>query len=174
MTARRILMAAALAIAAWLALFGDKTPTDSIAEPVARAADRPAQNSTPVQADKSPHEPVILALQSRDTLVGGASADKPANGLFDSQNWTPPPPPPPKPAPPPPPTAPPLPFTYLGKKIEDGVWEVYLSQGEQTLIARAQSTIDGIYRVESIQPPTLSLTYLPLNQTQTLTIGEAN
>lgn len=174
MTARRILLVAALAIAAWLALFGDKTPSDSIAEPVVHAAAHATQDKSPAQADKSPHEPVILALQPRDTLIGGASADKPANGLFDSQSWTPPPPPPPKPAPPPPPTAPPLPFTYLGKKIEDGVWEVYLSQGEQTLIVRAQSTIDGLYRVESIQPPTLSLTYLPLKQTQTLTIGEAN
>lgn len=174
MTARRILLAAALAIAAWLALFGDKTPAGGIAEPVARASVQTTKNSTPVQETKPSHEPVILALQARDTLIGGAAADKPANGLFDSQSWTPPPPPPPKPAPPPPPTAPPLPFTYLGKKFEDGTWEVYLSQDEQTLIVRAQSIINGVYRVESIQPPTLSLTYLPLNQTQTITIGEAN
>jgi hypothetical protein len=31
--------------------------------------------------------------------------------------------------------------------------------------------IDGIYRVDAIAPPTLTLTYLPLNQVQQLNIG---
>lgn len=179
MKVRHILLAAALVIAAWLAAFGDKTPDTDIAEPVVRAA-APAvaassAHSVPVAAStraaSAKREPMILELQARETLIGGASADKRADALFASQSWTPPPPPPPKPAPPPPPTAPPLPFTYLGKKAEDGIWEVYLSRGDQTLIVRAQNVIDGVYRVESIQPPTMSFTYLPLNQMQTLTIG---
>lgn len=174
MNARRFLLAAALATAAWLALYGDKAPADGIAEPVARAPARAAERSTPASAAAASREPMILALQARDTLIGGASTDRPARGLFGSQSWTPPPPPPPKPPPPPPPTAPPLPFVYLGKKMEDGKWEVYLSRGERVYIVRMQDVIDGFYRVESIQPPTLTLTYLPLSQTQTLAIGEAN
>ena len=31
--------------------------------------------------------------------------------------------------------------------------------------------IDGAYRVDAIAPPTLKLTYLPLNQVQQLNIG---
>jgi hypothetical protein len=33
------------------------------------------------------------------------------------------------------------------------------------------AVLDGTYRVESIAPPVLTLTYLPLNQQQQLNIG---
>ncbi len=132
----------------------------------------------------------ILALQDRSDLLG-QSAPKPeskpapksakgippvqdlvkAEPLFDSQTWNPPPPPPPKPVPPPPPVAPPLPYLVLGKKLEDKTWEVYLARGDQTFIAREKGTLENQYRVDSIKPPTMTLTYLPLNQVQTLTIG---
>ncbi len=69
---------------------------------------------------------------------------------------------------------PPLPFTYLGKKFEDGAWEVYLARGERTIIARPQTVIEGGYRVDAIAPPNLSLTYLPLNKAQRLHIGGAD
>jgi hypothetical protein len=182
MKARHLLLAAGLALAASLAVFGDKTPAADIAEPVTRAAQISAASSTPATAASSmqnramrtaraEREPTILVLQPRDSLIGGAGSEKPAEGLFGSQTWTPPPPPPPKPAPPPPPTAPPLPFTYLGKKVEDNTWEVYLARGDQTFIVRQQTVIEDTYRVDSIKLPTISLTYLPLNQVQTLTIG---
>ena len=66
--------------------------------------------------------------------------------------------------------------TYLGrrKKLEDAVWEVYLSKDDHTFIVREKSVVDTNYRVESIKPPTLTLTYLPLNQMQTLSIGGAD
>lgn len=128
----------------------------------------------------------ILPLQDRADLLGQsapAPTPKPAKGqtpvpdqlkpepLFDSQTWNPPPPPPPKPTPPPPPVAPPLPYLVLGKKFEDQSWEVYLARGDQTFIAREKGTLENQYRVDSIKPPTMTLTYLPLNQVQTLTIG---
>ena len=129
----------------------------------------------------------ILALQDRADLLGQSEAlPPPPKGkkntplvadtlkpepLFDSQTWNPPPPPPPKPTPPPPAVAPPLPYLVLGKKQEDQSWEVYLARGEQTFIAREKGTIENQYRVDSIKPPTMTLTYLPLNQVQTLTIG---
>ena len=177
MKPRHLILAGGLAIAGWLALFGDKTPAGDIAEPVMRqqpAAAKPeqiVQRAASTPETKTASAPDILVLQPRDQLIGGARAASEASTLFASQNWTPPPPPPPKPAPPPPPTAPPLPFTYLGKKSEDGAWEVYLGRGEQTYIVREQSVIDGMYRIESIKPPTLSVTYMPLNQIQVLTIG---
>jgi hypothetical protein len=177
MNKRRLVLAAGLAVAAWLAWFGDKTPRSDIAEPVARQGSSrpPAAETRGVSgAGKPPAAVSILALEDREHLIGGAQAEKPAHGIFTSHSWTPPPPPPPpppKPVPPPPPMAPPLPFTYLGKKVEDGIWEVYLARGERTYIVRAQTMIDGTYRAESIQPPTLVLTYLPLDQKQTLTIG---
>ncbi|MFS2020837.1 hypothetical protein ACEN88_30195, partial [Massilia sp. CT11-108] len=71
-----------------------------------------------------------------------------------------------------PPTAPPLPFTFIGKSVGDGAWEVYLARGDRTYVVREKgAVIDGTYRVESIAPPVLTLTYLPLNQVQQLNIG---
>ncbi len=70
------------------------------------------------------------------------------------------------------PVAPPLPFAYLGMKQDDGAQEVYLSQGEQTLIAREGGRLLDVYRVEKISSASMTLTYLPLGQTQTMPIGD--
>jgi hypothetical protein len=199
---RHILMAGGVVIAGWLALFGDKTPNGSVAAVVAPTkATAPAKASASVVApetvaavapiaatsaasttstDSNPRkgkvkpEPTILVLLSRKELIGGASIANKTDTLFASQSWVPPPPPPVKPSAPPPPTAPAMPFTFIGKKLEDAVWEVYLTKGEQTFIVRDKSVIDATYRVEAIKPPTLTLMYLPLNQMQTLTIGGAD
>ncbi len=158
------------------------------------SADRPLSKSESKSANKKAIATThVLSLLPRDTLidkapkaqakpakptkVGAAIAglqpndNIPHEALFDSQTWDRPPPPPPKPGPPPPPVAPPLPYVVIGKKLEDQAWEVYLTRGEQTFIAREKLVIEGQYRVDSIKPPTMTLTYLPLNQTQTLTIG---
>jgi hypothetical protein len=204
---RQAILGLALAGAALLAAFGDKTPAGGIAEPAERAsaqaapvrapAPAPARPSasavaasaisvpaTPAaQANKTGHadgagQPV-LALVPRDVLIGdGETAfgqgQKDA-GPFAHQDWTPPPPPPPPPQPappPPPPTAPPLPFTFIGKSVADGAWEVYLARGDRTYVVREKGfVIDGTYRVDAIAPPVLTLTYLPLNQVQQLNIG---
>jgi len=67
--------------------------------------------------------------------------------------------------------APPVPFIYIGKALADGAWEVFLARGDRTYSVRAQTVIDGTYRVERIAPPVMSLTYLPLNQQQQMNIG---
>ncbi|CAM2139372.1 Secretion system X translation initiation factor [Pararobbsia alpina] len=72
------------------------------------------------------------------------------------------------------PLVPDMPFTYIGKQSSDGRWEVYLSRGDDTLIVREQTIIDGAYRVESIAPPTMTLVYLPTKLVQTMDIGSAD
>jgi hypothetical protein len=69
------------------------------------------------------------------------------------------------------PRAPPLPFSFLGKQLQAGAWQVYLALGEDLRIARVATVIDSQYRVESIVPPQIVFTYLPLNERQTLDIG---
>jgi hypothetical protein len=39
------------------------------------------------------------------------------------------------------------------------------------LIVREGMDLDGTYQVKSIKPPTLTLVYLPLKQSQTISIG---
>lgn len=188
MKPKHLVMLVSLAGASWLAFFGDKSPSSGIAEAAARRpqttpsaglaqAPSGANQTTVINTTSSEGEPTILVLAPREALIGGAHAEVPAQRLFASQNWMPPPPPPqklPPPPPPPPPAAPPLPFAYLGKKIDAGIWEVYLTRGDQTFIVQEQTVIEGTYRIDAIKPPLLSITYLPLNQAQTLTIGETD
>lgn len=178
MKPRHLLLAGGLAAAGGLAFFGDKTPGSGIAEPVARRQPAPVAAA----AKKTAPAQDILALRPREELIGGGARSTQADALFASQSWAPPPAPPPPPQQPqhpqapeqaPPPSTPPLPFTYLGKKSEDGAWEVYLARGDQTYIVRDKSVIDPAYRVEAIQPPTMSVRYMPLNEIQVLTIGGA-
>jgi hypothetical protein len=173
----QIMMALALVGAAGLVLFGDNAPSSDIAEPVARA-ERVARAASPSPATATvatPGDTIILPLVPRAQLVGeaGDATFASGEGVFMGQNWNPPPPPPPPPSntPPPPPMAPPMPFTYIGKALADGAWEVFLARGDKTYSVRVQTVIDGTYRVEKIMPPLMSVTYLPLNQQQQMNIG---
>jgi len=182
----QIAMAAALAGAAGLVLFGDKSPGSDVAEPVERATRAPgkpaaapsiaaaSRSGAPASASAS-GDVMILRLVPRALLVGegGEGSFASGDGVFGGQNWNPPPPPPPpvSNAPPPPPMAPPLPFVYIGKAAADGAWEVYLSRADKVYVVRAKTVIDGTYRVDAIAPPLMSLTYLPLNQVQQINIG---
>jgi hypothetical protein len=176
----QIAMALALVGSAGLVLFGDNAPVSGIAEPVARstAAGVPATapaSRVAAQQGKPQTDSTILRLTPRVELVGDADDATFASGegIFLGHNWNPPPPPPPPPsnAPPPPPMAPPIPFLYLGKAAADGAWEVYLSQGDKTYTVRNNTVIDGVYRIEKIAPPLMTVTYLPLKQQQQMNIG---
>lgn len=190
MKPRHLLMGAALVGAAALVLFGDRTPNETVAEAVERqparsapaAAAAPGVAPPPARAaSAAAGQPVsgavaVLRLVPRDELIGavGEGSFKSKDGVFGGQSWNPPPPPPPPESrnqAPPPPTAPPLPFQFLGKAAADGQWEVYLGRGEQTFVVRKGTQIDGAYRVDNIAPPTLTITYLPMNQVQQLHIG---
>ena len=90
---------------------------------------------------------------------------------FNAKSWYVPPPPPPPP-PPPKPTAPPLPFTYIGKLEEDGGrWTVYLAKGEQSYVLKKGETFDSVYRLEGLENGNLVIQYIPLSIKQFLPIG---
>lgn len=120
------------------------------------------------------NEPV-LDLIPRDVLLPTREAP-PLRDLFAARRWTPEPSPmaTQRPAAPAPPVLPPLPYTFIGKKLQDGRWEVYVTRGEQSLVLREGEVVDGQWRVDRIAPPQLSLTYLPLGQgnAQVLPIGD--
>ncbi|MGK5036618.1 hypothetical protein [Janthinobacterium sp. LB3P118] len=170
MTPRHSLMLAGVLGAGALLLFGERQPVADVAEAVERVV-VPARHAA---ARAQAAQPVIVALLPRSEVAGeDGDTFGGAGGVFQSQNWTPPPP---KMAvtaapPPPAPMAPPLPFVYLGKAAADGAWEVFLSRADKTYIVRANTVIDGAYKVVTIAPPVMTLTYLPLNQVQQLNIG---
>ena len=167
-----------LALALWLGLFADKTPNDQVAPSksltvAAQKISTPAAASlATVKTDAMPLE----ALIDRSKLIGSDQSKSPKwRNLFESSSWTPPAPPA-KPLPPavaPAPTAPVFPFQYVGKKLENSIWEVYLSRGDQSFLVREGGTLESTYRIDSITPQRLSVTYLPLGQSQSLSIGES-
>lgn len=168
--------------AAWLAVFGDRTPSTN---EVVRAV-QPLVPPTTASSSSSPEtkqtgmggeRAVLNAPVAREWLYPDRVRERAGRPIFVAGSWTPPPPPPPPPPrplpapPPPPPTAPPLPLTFIGKKFEKGQWEVFVSHGERIHVLKATDVIDGLYRVDAVQPPRMDLTYLPLNQAQQLDIG---
>lgn len=74
-------------------------------------------------------------------------------------------------APQPPPQAPPLPFAYIGRLSEDRDTTVFLAMGERNLVLKPGDVIDNIYKLEEVNDSAVVLTYLPLSQRQTLSIG---
>jgi hypothetical protein len=77
------------------------------------------------------------------------------------------------PPPPPKPVAPPVPFTYLGTFQDSGKPTFFLVKGDQVYHVREGDVIEGTYRVEGVEGPTLKLLYLPLNIRQTINVGQA-
>lgn len=171
-----------LGLATWLTFFGDRTPADhQDSDLVRETASRPIDAET-----RSPRRPVTEASPDGsmplDTVLPRSSWQHRVGApimqgldLFGTRNWSPPvknalpAPPPPAPAP----TAPALPYTFLGKKLEGGAWEVFLARGDDSFVVKEGSLIEKTYRVDAIAPPQMKLTYLPLNQSQALAIGES-
>ena len=189
MKLRHSAMLVALFITAWLAFFADKSPSNTIAEATRSSSAskaKLAQPPKPAQLTKATSAAAtvpaivgnILPIIDRRRLIAATDSSTVGVGekarVFAMQSWMAPPPPPPKAPPPPAPTAPPLPFTYLGKQLQGGVWQVYLARGDETLIVREKTILNATYRIDRIVPPDLSLTYLPLQQAQTIAIGASD
>lgn len=156
-----------------------------------RAGTAPSQipvsvTSSDSPATRAPGAAGASAIGS-DRLLRPRTMTSPAGDPFGAAPWTPgrisakaeadrarrealtaPPPPPP-----PPPMAPPLPFTFFGRLIDGAQRQVFLNQGERTVIVGAGDAIDGTYRVDRIEENAVHFTYLPLGQQQTLTIPGA-
>ena len=168
----------------WMALIALLTLTLSAAAWV-READRkrdaevveaPARPRPPRAArapeSQAPERVRLEKLRGRDP---GSGADDP----FAPRTWRKPPPKPamaavPAPqsvAPPPPPSAPPLPFTYLGRLLSEDASEVFLALGERNLIVHEGEIIESTYRVDKVSEAKLTFTHLPSGVEQHLAIG---
>lgn len=128
--------------------------------PVAPAPERPASaGSETLRLDRlRPHAP----------LPDDTASPPP---LFNVQSWQPPPPPPPPPAPPEVPRAPPFPYAYLGGLSDDSGRTAFFNRADRVLAVRAGATVDGSFRVDHLDETSMTVTYVPLNQTQQLVLG---
>lgn len=168
------LLVGAIAAAMVLSVASDEgQPT----APAPARTGEPPQTLAVRQAQPAPPAPglrIELERLSRSDEQAAAATGNP----FGATSWyVPPPSPPPAPprvVPPPPPTAPPLPFSFLGRYEEAGMQIILLVRGERIYTVSAGDVIDNTYRVEGLAGGRLELTYLPLNIKQTISTGETS
>jgi hypothetical protein len=163
------LLTATLAAAAWIrdSAVPSRTEVVAASDSSAAPAPRPSAAGTDGEAPAVNLEKLKsreLGRAIRDPFATGApraAKSKPAAAARPAQVVVAPPPSPP-----------PLPFTYMGKLVQGGDLAVFLVQGERNLIVREGDTIDSLYKVERIAAGGITLLFLPLNQRQTIFIGE--
>lgn len=106
-----------------------------------------------------------LVLPERPALSEARSV------LFGSQSWRPPSPK--ITAAPVVPTAPPLPYRFAGKLLQEGRLQVFLSKGDAAIPIKQGEILDGTYRVESIGEDRITLVYLPLGHKQNIPVSSS-
>lgn len=70
------------------------------------------------------------------------------------------------------PTAPALPFTFMGRMSDGAVAMVYLSRGEESWTVKGGETLDGNYKVVSVNPQQIVFEHVPTGTQQTLALPE--
>lgn len=149
-------LALTLGLAVWLGEEpeeADEAPAD---EPPAASAEQPAG---PAQSGR------VGQITAARPGQAGEIAD-----IFAPQSWQAAAPPPAAAAPSAPEQAQ-LPFTYLGRLIDNGRVTVYLATEGRNLAVRKGDVIDDTWRVESIGPTTMVFRHLPEGRRQSLQIG---
>lgn len=71
------------------------------------------------------------------------------------------------------PQAPALPFKYVGRYVGDGQAQLLLQNQGQDIVVKVGDTIGQTYKLEAMSASTLTFTFIPLNEKQTLDIGSA-
>ncbi|OEZ99040.1 hypothetical protein [Duganella sp. HH101] len=176
--------AVATLIAAWFAPDQDGGVVGPAAATTREADPAPATPAAPVAA------PVAIAATSVSTAgadgidlqIHPRVADDEMGNVFAKQSW----------APEAPkkvmqeqaqqvaqqasaPSGPPaLPFQFLGRFTDEGKTAYFLQIDGQNVVARPGEKVNDSYLLDSVSGNTMNFVYLPLNQKQTLVVGDTN
>lgn len=66
------------------------------------------------------------------------------------------------------------PFTYAGKLLDDGKLIVFLTDGVRNHSVQVGDVLDDVWQIKSIQPPELTLKYIPLKTEIQMQIGASS
>lgn len=127
--------------------------------------------SSPLEAAASKLDQALKGAPERASLK-----QKSATALFAQSSWVvvPPPPkplPPAPPPPPPPPTAPAVPYAFMGQFQQGETLLVILTRGNRVITAAQGDVLEKTYRIDRIEASKVTLTYLPLGVSQSLSTG---
>ncbi|WP_211450677.1 hypothetical protein [Collimonas antrihumi] len=167
-----LVLVAGVLVSCGALVFSGGSAESGLVEPVTRTASNHQTGSAKpgaAAADVAATLPKTIAPPERANLDQTGT-----NNLFASNSWTPPPPPPPKelpPPPPPPPTAPPIPFNFVGLLQDQAKPTAFLAKDDQLLLVTTGDTVEGTYHIDSVSAKEIILTYLPLNQRQSISIS---
>jgi hypothetical protein len=175
---RPVVLAAAGATTVGVLLHFAPSSGDGVVASVARAGDA---TSDPSRSEAGPSQaapaaaaaPAAPNLPTRSRIQQSASKDP-----FAARGWLPPPPPPaPAPVvtvdatPPPPPMAPPVPFKFVGLIEEKAAKPAaFIAKGDALFVVHVGDVVESLYRVESFNSAQVVVTYLPLQQRQTIEV----
>jgi hypothetical protein len=165
-TARTRWIAYATALGAVLLGVGWADGQDEPSPSVSVATPRPTEAEAPREV--APREIDVSLLGKREVSASEKDLFPATSWVAKAQEEALRSAPPPAPAPRPRPQAPPLPFVYLGKMLDGSETIVFLVHGDRNLSVRTGETLIGAYLVERIDEQSMTLTYLPLKQAQTL------
>ncbi|MES2089039.1 MAG: hypothetical protein V4532_03515 [Pseudomonadota bacterium] len=177
-------LAVALALTAWVALQGD----DTAVEPVRR--DEGSGRRSEAKTTKTPapsRRASSSSMAAKDPKADGATAQALVQSVMQWQQraslspwpdgavnhpWASQLPPAPPPtvlvaAPPPPPMAPPFPHAWVGR-FNDEAHRAIVSSADATWVVAEGDVIESQWRIDQIQERQMTLTYLPLQQRQTI------
>ncbi|EPJ2810762.1 hypothetical protein ACTHGN_003855 [Pseudomonas putida] len=134
----------------------------------------------PVAGKPAPTETAGSAA-SAGAVLAAKGPDQASRDLFPTQQWTKPKtlatvteqPVVAAPAVVPAPTAPALPFEFIGRMGDRDDLQIFLQSGEKLYVVRQGDVIEDTYRLDRVSASELSLVYLPLHQSQTLSVGSA-
>ncbi|HSD37737.1 MAG TPA: hypothetical protein VLC92_09510 [Rhodocyclaceae bacterium] len=168
---RMLIMLPILAVAAWLAIFGDKAPVGQGTEVAAvapRRATDPAGSGEVIARPPGANVPADAGgpTSPRQDIKKALSETSSPN-LFVSNAPPPPPPAPvvdPEDLPPPPPS-----FRVIGSMNKDGRLNVFLDKDNQTYVAIPGAVIDG-NRVDVVKSDQVQLFNLSTKTTQIIPI----
>jgi hypothetical protein len=71
------------------------------------------------------------------------------------------------------PAVPSMPYKFAGKLLQDGKLQIFLSKGDAVVAIQEGDTLDGAYRVESIEEAQITLLYLPLKRKETIPVSSS-
>jgi hypothetical protein len=149
-------LAATLAAVAWVGIDDDKVISPA---PDRRHAER--RDGMPATAKGA--LPTLRLEQLESRVFAEMKAD-----LFAAKSWQVP-----LPVVTEKPKPPLLPFVYAGRLIVDSRTTVFLSRQDSNQLVHLGDVVDKTWRVDDISATSMKLTYLPLNESQTLSLGAA-